>query len=145
MRIRTVVGAGLALLLAWGPHLTAQQPTRGTIAGKATDEAKKPYSDYQVQLRDAATGQIVSTVPLGSEGEFTLANLPLSRRLLVELYHLRESRVICTEGPYTLAGSRVSRTDVNIDCGAVPAALWLLGASAGTAAAIALSRASGSR
>jgi hypothetical protein len=37
-----------------------------------------------------------------------------------------------------LATGAANRTDVNIDCGKAPAALWLLAAGAGTAAAIAL-------
>jgi hypothetical protein len=54
--------------------------------------------------------------------------------------------VVCSEGPYTLkAPDQEVKADVNIDCGATPAALWLLAAGAGTAAAVATATASGSK
>lgn len=137
MATRRFLAAGLAALLMGGTPALAQQAT-GTIAGKATDEARQPYSDYSVQLRDAASGQIAATAPLSGQGQFSFADLQLSRRFLVELFNTRESKVVCTEGPYVLAAGAPNKTDVNIDCGKAPAALWLLAAGAGTAAAIAL-------
>jgi hypothetical protein len=145
MTTRRIVATGLAVLLACGASPLLAQQANGSLTGKATDEARQPYSDYQVQLRDAATGQVVSTVPLNAQGQFSFSNLQLSRRFLVELYHARESRVVCTEGPYTLAATATSRTDVNIDCGKAPAAWWLLAAGAGTAAAVALATNSASQ
>jgi hypothetical protein len=138
MATRRFLAAGLAALLTLGVSPTLAQQATGTIAGTATDEARQPYSDFSVQLRDAASGQIAGTSPLNGQGQFNFADLQLSRRFLVELYNTRESRVVCTEGPYVLAPDAPSRTDVNIDCGKVPAAVWLLAAGAGTAAAIAL-------
>ena len=138
MATRRFLAAGLAALLTIGVSPALAQQATGTIAGKATDEARQPYSDYSVQLRDAASGQIAGTAQLNGQGQFSFGDLQLSRRFLVELYNTRESKVVCTEGPYVLAPGATSRTDVNIDCGKAPAALWLLAAGAGTAAAIAL-------
>jgi len=111
----------------------------GVIAGRATDEAKQPYSDYAVQLRDAATGRVVTAQPLNAQGQFGFSGLELSRRYLVELFNTRENKLVCTEGPYYLSSpTMVSKNDVNVDCGKAPAALWLLVAGAGTAGAIAI-------
>ena len=114
------------------------QQTNGIISGTADDEAKQPYADYSVQLRDAATGQIINTAQLNDQGRFSFENVGLSRRMLVELVNVKEKDIVCTEGPFVLTPQGVSRTDVNIDCGKVPAAFWILAAGAGTAAAIAL-------
>jgi hypothetical protein len=145
MMIRRAVAASLAAVLVAGVVPAMAQQATGAISGKATDEAKKPYADYTVQLRDAVSGQIVSTTPLDAQGAFSFADLPLSRRLLVELYNVKDKKVVCTEGPYPLVESAASRTGVNIDCGAAPAALWLLAAGAGTAAAVAVATQSASQ
>jgi hypothetical protein len=130
--------ASVATVLALGFSSVLAQQAAGVIAGRATDEARQPFSDYSVQLRDVASGQIAATKPLNGQGQFDFDGLPLARQFLVELYDTREKKVVCTEGPYRLAATAPSRTDVNIDCGKVPAAAWLLAAGAGTAAAIAL-------
>jgi hypothetical protein len=127
MLMRRILAAGLGLLVAVGAApLVAQQAAVGTINGRATDEARKPYTDYTVQLRDAETGQIAGTVPLDAQGGFAFANL----------YSLKEREILCTEGPYPLAPEANRRRNVNIDCGAAPAAIWLLAAGAGAVAAI---------
>ncbi len=119
------------------------QDTLGTIAGRAVDEARKPYSNYSVQLRDVANGQVVQTVPLSSEGQFSFQKLTLANRYLVELVDQRDRKVVCSEGPYQLSAPNAAvRNDVNIDCGVSPAALWLILAGAGTATAIAVTEAS---
>jgi hypothetical protein len=123
----------------------AQQATTGAISGKATDEAKKPFSNYTVQLRDAASGRVVGTTALDDQGRFAFSNLELSRRFLVELYQVKDQKIICTEGPYPLLPSASVRSDVNIDCGKAPAALWLLAAGAGTVAAVAVATQSASQ
>jgi hypothetical protein len=136
MVIQRLPAAALAIVMAVGVSpLAAQQPTSGTIAGRATDEARRPYSNYIVQVRDAETGQIVNTVPLDTQGRYQFAGLPLSRHFLVELYNVRDREMVCTEGPQTLTAAASQRTDLNIDCGATPAALWLLTAAAGAVAA----------
>ena len=135
-----VISAVLALASIAGasPAVAQQPPTVGSISGRATDEARRPYADYSVQLRDAETAQIVSTMPLDAKGMFLFQNLALSRRFLVELYNTREKEMVCTEGPFPLAPNAAVRDDVNIDCGAAPAALWLLAAGAGAVAAVAV-------
>jgi hypothetical protein len=126
----------LAVFMAIGMTPAMAQQASGVLGGKATDEAKQPYSDYNVQLRDVSSGQVVGTSPLNAQGQFTFNNLQLSKKFLVEL--TKQNHVVCTEGPFALGGSMTSKTDVNIDCGKAPAALWLLAAGAGTAAAVAV-------
>jgi len=126
-------GAGSAFAQA------AESQSVGVIAGKASDEAKKPYSDYTVQLRDVSTGQRASAVPLGVDGRFSFTGVTLTRKYLVELYQVKQNKIVCTAGPYALsAPSVISKTDVNINCGTNPAVYWLVVAGAGTALAVAL-------
>lgn len=145
MKIRRGVAAMLAAVLAVGISPVMAQQVTGSISGKATDEAKKPYANYAVQLRDAESGQLVGTTPLDAQGLFSFANLEVSRRFLVELYAVNDKKVICTEGPYPLTPGATDRSNVNIDCGAAPAALWLLAAGAGTVAAVAVATESASK
>jgi hypothetical protein len=145
MTTRRMLAAALAVTLVVGATPLLAQQASGVLAGKATNEAKKPYTDYTVQLRDAATGQVVGTVPLDAQGQFTFNSLEQARRYLVELFSKRTSTVVCTEGPFVLSPSMMSKTDVKIDCGKPPAALWLLAAGAGTAAAIAIATRSASQ
>src|SRR5262245_34499891 len=120
MVIRRVAAVALVTALSVGsvPGVVwAQQPQQGqqggggdrtpqgngAIGGKATDEAKKPYSDYQVLLRDIRTGQVAQTVPLDQQGLFSFQNLALNTKFLVELYHVQKNKIVCTEGPYQLS------------------------------------------
>jgi hypothetical protein len=142
--IRRVIASSLAAIFAVGmsPLLVAQQ---GTISGRADDEARRPYTDYSVQLMDLTTNQIAATVPLDAQGQFGFTGVAPDKRYLVQLFHIKENRVVCTEGPYTIAGpNMLSRTDVDIDCGKPPA-LWLLAAAAGVAATVALATQSNSQ
>lgn len=141
MSMRSSVAFALVLALTVGsaPALVTaatQTPGNGVISGKA-DEAKKPYTDYKVQLRDIATSQIVATTTLDPQARFAFNNLALSKKYLVELYNSPQNKIVCTEGPYALSSTLISKTDVNINCGGNPAAWWLL-AAGGAAAAIAL-------
>jgi hypothetical protein len=144
MAIRGIVALAMAFAMALGVAPTLAQQTNGVIGGKAADEAREPYSNYTVQLRDAATGRVVGSSPLNSEGQFTIDSVAFNQRLLVELVQVKQNETVCTEGPYLLTTSAPSKVDVNIDCGKVPAAFWILTAGAGTAAAIALAVQSGS-
>ena len=138
MATRRILAAGLAGLMAFGMSPALAQQANGVLAGRATDEAKQPYSDYAVQLRDAATGQVISMSPLSQQGQFSFRTVPLSRKFLIEL--AKDNKVVCTEGPYGLEAATPSKTDVNIECAKAPAALWLLTAAAGTVAAVAVTR-----
>jgi hypothetical protein len=124
MSVQRVVATSLAALLAMGfsPTLALEE---GTLAGKATDEARRPYMDYAVYVRNVETGYVVQYDRLDVHGMFSFADLEIDQRYLVELFDTRESRVVCTEGPYYLRVPDLpSKTDVNIDCGRK--ALWLL-------------------
>ena len=53
--------------------------------------------------------------------------------MLVELVNLKRNKIVCTEGPFMLtAPALMNKTDVNIDCGQPPAALWLLACRRGS-------------
>ncbi len=104
----------------------AQQPN-AMLAGTAKDEAKKPYTDYTVRARDIQTGSVSASTPLDAEAKFSLTGLSTDR-YLVELVS-RDGKVVCTEGPFNLAQTP-SKIDIDIDCGKIPAAWWLVGAAA---------------
>jgi hypothetical protein len=141
VRMRTL-RVTLALAVALTPAAIMAQS--GAISGKADKEAKTPYMDYSVQLRDAATGQVVKTMVLGNAGTFAFSGLDLNRRLVVELVNTKENKIVCTEGPYSLSTGTPSMTEVDVKCGKNPA-LWLLAAGAGTAALVAAAVQSGSQ
>ena len=146
MTMQRMLAVVFVTALATSPVWAQQQPaTNGSIGGKATDEAKAPYTDYAVQLRDVSTGQVTQTKALGAQGEFTFTGVTLAKPYLVELFHQKERRVVCTEGPFTLTATAVNKGDVSISCGKAPAALWLLLAGAGAAAAVAVATRSVSR
>jgi len=103
----------------------------GQILGTAKDEAKKPYEDYQVRARIVGEAVVATTTNLDQNAGFSLGALGPGR-YIVELYNLRERKVVCTEGPFELSATTPMRPDVKIDCGRVPVA-WLLLAAAGAA------------
>ena len=148
MITRVVAGitALFLLFLTVGATPMMAQQSAGVLGGKATDEARKPYTDYSVQLRNPVNGQIVATQPLTAQGQFTFNDVALNQKMLVELINLKQNKVVCTEGPFALsAPAQTNKTDVNIDCGKPPTAAWLLAAGAGAASAIALGQRSSSR
>ena len=63
--------------------------------------------------------------------------MSIEQKYQVELFSIKDNKVVCTEGPYELSTTKLSFTDVNINCGTNPAAWWLA-AAGGAAAAIAL-------
>lgn len=106
---------------------TAPFAASASIGGTAKDEAKKPYTDYTVRLRDLVKGSVASVVNLDADGSFKLQDLETAK-YLVELVD-RNNKVVCTEGPFDLA-KQPEKLDVRIDCNKVPTAWWLLGAAA---------------
>jgi hypothetical protein len=136
MTTQRIVAAALAVIMALGAAPALAQQTTGAVGGKATDEAKKPYSDYVVQLRDVASGQVADTRPLDLEGKFGFASVGVPQTYLVELVKVKDKKIVCTEGPYALTVAVPNKLDVNISCGKAPAALWLLLAGAATTVAI---------
>lgn len=144
--VRRSLVVGLALLLALMPGISVAQQAAGSISGKATDQVKKPYNDYNVVLRNVQTGQQVATLPLDQAGQFSFPNVPLNQRYLVELVQAKQNRVVCTEGPFGLVSGEVtSITNVNIDCKKSNALLYLIVGGLGTAALLGTNQASGSR
>jgi hypothetical protein len=136
---------GAAVLIAIsGATVMAQQ---GVIGGRAEAEADPPYPEnYRVQLRDPATGAIIGTpTPLDTQARFSFTNLETNRRYLIELVFIKDNKVLCTEGPFSLSTTRPSLTDVDINCGNKHLILWLLAAGAGTAAVIAIATHSASK
>ena len=123
-----IVAIGLAFTMALATVPTAvfaQQST--TLAGTAKDEAKKPFTDYQVRARDVKAGTIAETIALDAQGNFSLAGLT-TLSYSVELID-KKGKVVCTEGPFDLSKQAI-KSDVVISCGKIPAAWWLLGAAA---------------
>ena len=145
MTVQRFVAGTLVAVMALGstPAFAARQAP-GVIAGKATDEAKQPYSDYAVQLRDVATGLVISTKPLDVKGEFSFTGVPIAR-YLVELVQIEKKKIVCTEGPYALTAPAPSKPDVNVKCGKVPVAIWLVAAGAGAGVAVAIATQSTSK
>lgn len=136
MAFRQFIAASLAFALGTAP-LFAQQ---GAIAGRATDEADEPYSNYTVQLRNPQTGDIAGTQVLSAQGEFSFTGLALNQYIVELVDTSDDNRVVCTEGPFGVATGALSH-DVNIDCGGAPAALWIIAGAAGVAAAVAVATA----
>ncbi len=134
------VAVAVAVALATS-GLSAQS---GQISGTAKDEAKTPYVENTVQVRDVQSGLISGTTTLDQTGAFTLPNLG-SANYLVELVN-KDGKVVCTEGPFDLAQKAIT-DGVIIDCNKIPAAYWLLGAAAaaGITAGVVVSQASPSR
>ena len=56
-----LVAVAVAVVLA-STGLMAQQT--GQVSGTAKDEAKTPYTDYSVRLRDVVQAQIAGSTPL---------------------------------------------------------------------------------
>ncbi len=130
MRKALAVLVAVALVVVATPVPVAAQ-SQGQIAGTAKNEAKKPYADYQVRARVAGAAEVATTGQLDENGNFALGRLALGK-YVVELFNVKEKRVVCTEGPYDITQSLLIKTDVNIDCKRVPVA-WLLLAAAGAA------------
>jgi hypothetical protein len=130
MKIRQVLSMGLAVAIASGASaitVAAGGQRSALVTGTAKNEAKKPYTDYQVRARNVEQGQIGGVTPLDGQGNFSLANLTPAQ-YSIELLN-RDGKVICTEGPFNLT-QQLSKEGVNINCNKVPAAWWLLGAAA---------------
>ncbi len=146
MITRRVLAAATAFFMAVGAAPMMAQQTAGVLGGKATDEAKQPYRDFSVQLRNPSTGQVVATQPLTEKGLFSFSNVELNQKMLVELVNLKQKKIVCTEGPFVLsAPAQMNKSDVNIECGRQPASQWLLLAGAGAAAAVAIGTRSASK
>lgn len=135
MSIKGTVAFALTLALAsssMSSALLRAAQENGALAGKATDKAKQPYSDYVVRVRTVNNPAVVQTVPLTATGTFSFSGLALTQNYLVDLVNTKQNKVVCTEGPYALGSSMTAKNDINIDCGRNPTA-FLLAAGAGAA------------
>ena len=133
MSIKGMLAVTLAMALVVGsvaPVAVRAAQDNGVLGGKATDKAKQPYSDYTIRLRNADAPGIIKTASLDTQGQFTFGALPLSRSYLIELFRVKDSKIVCTEGPYTLDSTMTTKTDINIDCGKNPTA-WIIVGGAG--------------
>jgi len=120
------IGVAFAMAVSTAPAaLLAQQST--TLSGTAKDQAKSPYTDFQVRARDVTAGAIAESAKLDGQGNFSLAGLS-PQNYLVELVN-KDGKVVCTEGPFDMSKQAI-KNDVVIKCGKNPAAWWLLGAAA---------------
>jgi hypothetical protein len=129
--VALVVGATLVPVAAQPPGQASGAQPQGQIAGTAKNEAKRPYANYEVRARLVGTTGLASTVQPDQNAGFALNRLALGS-YVVELFDVRQSKVVCTEGPFDLTRAMPSKTDVNISCNRVPAA-WLLLSAAGAA------------
>jgi hypothetical protein len=130
MRTRQTTALALAMTFAAAivtqPALLMAQGA-GNISGTASNEAKKPYTNYSVRARHVQLGSIAATIPLDPQGNFTLAGIDPAN-YLVELVDAK-GKVVCTEGPFDLTKlPQSSKPGVNIACGN-PQAWWLLAAA----------------
>lgn len=119
-----VAAVTVAIAMASAGVMAQQQ---GQISGTAKDQAKEPYPEYSVRVRDVANGQIGGTTPLDNTGAFSVPSLATAN-YVVELLN-KDGKVVCTEGPFDLS-QQLIRDGVIVDCNKFPAAFWLLGAGA---------------
>ncbi|MGE5361200.1 MAG: hypothetical protein ACM3NQ_19460 [Bacteroidales bacterium] len=135
MRQITALTVAVALAFLAGPLAFAQQ-AQGQIAGSAKDEAKKPYTDYEVRARAVANGAIAATAQLDQTAKFVLRDLK-AEKYLVEL--VKKNKVVCSEGPFGLTPEAPSKLNVNIKCG-LNTATYVLAAAAAAGIAAAITR-----
>ena len=136
IRVQRLLALSLtAAVLMTAVPMQADQNT-GQLAGKATEEAKRPYSNYSVRAR-LASGGSGNTVPLGADGRFAITGLSFPGDYLVELINNSAGNVVCTEGPF-----RNAKGNINIDCGKTHAAQWLTPVLAPLAATLGVVQAS---
>jgi len=146
MTSRRLLSVTTAFAVACVPAILLAQQATGVIGGHAGRQFAPRFTDYTVQLRDVQSGRPVLTKALDADGGFSFPGLALNQRYLVEIYQTQRNALVCTEGPFQLLPDTApQKTDVTIECGKTPAILWLLVAGAGTASAVAVSTASGSR
>src|SRR5690242_1680124 len=130
MKTRQILAFGLVVAFTAGTMpatIAAAGQQTATLGGTAKKEAKKPYTEFSVRARDVQQGQIAGSMPLDTNANFSLVNLPPAK-YLVELLN-KDGKVVCTEGPFNMQQQLV-KDNVDISCNHVPAAWWLVGAAA---------------
>lgn len=133
----------LAILLTFtlvlgGQAAWAAQPITGPLFGRITDEHKKPFALYAVQLRDTTSGKLLMTEAIDVQGRFVFNEVPVGEPYLLELVRAKDNRIVCTGGPYVVNSDPKLTPTVDLDCGRTPAVFWVLAAAAGTAGLLAI-------
>ena len=136
MTTRQMIATAMALAVMGGSTpttLMAGAQQTASLGGTARNEAKKPFPEFTVQVRNisAPGSPIAGSIALDPDGNFTLTDLTPSK-FVVELLN-KKGKLVCTEGPFDLTAAPMAKNDVVIDCNHVPVAWWLL-AAAGAAA-----------
>ncbi len=117
MTTRQLLGVGLAVAMtiaAVPVSLAAAGQQTATISGTAKNEAQPPYSQYSVRAHNSQNGQLSTPVPLGPDGQFRLAQLPLGTYTLELLNH--DGTVVCTAGPFAMTAQNLTANNATIDC-----------------------------
>ena len=125
---RFLVALVAGVVMTASPMLADQNS--GLLAGKAGQEARRPYSNYSVRAR-LASGGSGNTVPLGPDGRFAITGLNFPGNYLVELINNADGSVVCTEGPF-----RNGKGNIQIRCGKAPNSSWLTPLVGGLAATL---------
>jgi hypothetical protein len=104
------------------------QPPGGTVSGTAQNQTGQAIARTTVQIRDLATGQLVSTTQSAADGAFSFAGLPAGN-YAIEVVDAA-GNIIGTSASITVAaGATVSSVIVSAS------AAGLLGTAGGAAAA----------
>ncbi len=127
-----------ATLILGGPTAWAAQPSTGPLVGRISDESKRPFVTYAVQLRDTSSGKLLTTEAIDPQGRFVFKAVPIGAPYLLELVRVKDSRIVCTAGPYVVNSDPKLTPSVDLDCGRTPAGFWVLAAAAGTAGLLAI-------
>ena len=130
IRAKRFLALSLVACVAMTASSTFADQNSGSLAGKAGQEARRPYSNYSVRAR-LASGGSGNTVPLGPDGRFAITGLNFPGDYLVELINNSDGNVVCTEGPFKNA-----KGNIIIRCGKAPNSLWLTPLVGGLAATL---------
>ena len=126
--IRRIISASLAAILAVGVAPTSWRSRASSAVARPAKRAS-PIRITRCGWSTWRTASLSGTVPLDHKGVFAFASVEVDKQYLVQLFNVRENRIVCTEGPYPLRPDQLNKNDVNINCGK-PVALWLLTAVA---------------
>ena len=118
MRRIPVIALIFALLFSGSPLLAAPagratQGTLGTVSGTASNSTGQAIAKATVQLRDVATGQLVSTTQSGATGAFTFTGVPAGN-FVVEVVNAA-GQIIGTSASITVAaGATIAGVAVSV-------------------------------
>ena len=133
MRRIPVITLVLALLLSASPLVAAPagrvaQAPGATLSGTATNSTGQTIAQTTVQLRDLATGQLVSTTQSAANGAFTFTGVPAGN-FAVEVVNAAGQIIGSSASISVAAGATITGVTVSATAAAA------LGTAAGAAAA----------